>query len=148
MGQPKLFISILIILVIGLHALPVLQRLQGKRETLWPVMIWAMYKNSRAPGPIRSVIRRYIGMTSRGDELGIGPWQSGLSSFALNRLYFRPMRKGDVSAARRLADRLNLHREDPIVAFRLESTTYTVTDSGVVTEDNPAVMYRVVDSRS
>jgi hypothetical protein len=145
MDQPKLFISIFIILVIGLHALPVLQRLQGESQTVWPVMAWGMYRNSRNPGPIQTRQTRLIGTTSTGNEFEIDSEFSGLSFNALTRLYLRPMREGDDSAARQLADRLNRHREDPFVAFRMENETYTVTDSGIVKEHKPATIYRVVD---
>jgi len=137
-------ISLLILLTIGLHAVPLVQRLDGKRQTLWPIMAWGMYRNSRgSEGPIRTSLRRIIGITSSGEELQIRPLDAGLSRFALRRMYTRPMYKGEASAAQRLADRLNRHRENPIMAFRLESKTYTITDTGIIEKENPPIIYQI-----
>ena len=48
------------------------------------------------------------------------------------RLYIQPMMQGDSSAARQLAGLLNRERRDSIVEIRLETETYTATDSGIV----------------
>lgn len=143
----KLCISIVIVLIIGLHVLPLLQRLQGERQTLWPIMAWGMYKHSFNAKwlPIRTIVERTIGITSRGEEVSIGPWQTGLSHFAFYRMYLTPMRQGDASAARRLAEQLNRERTEAIIAFRLETKTYTLSDSGIVREETPAVVYQVTD---
>ena len=55
------------------------------------------------------------------------------------------MRKADSSVAKALAGRLNRQRENPIVELRLESETYTITNTGIVREDNPVVAYRIVE---
>ena len=145
MDKRKLIISIGILVVVGLHAVPLVQRLQGKRQTFWPIMAWGMYRNSRGSGPIQASIRRIIGITSTGEEWEVGPWDAGLSYFAFGRLYLTPMWKGDAFAAQRLADRLDRHRHDGIVEFRLEGETYTLTNSGVIKEDNPVIFYQVAD---
>jgi hypothetical protein len=144
MRQYKLFISISIFFIIGVHVLPVIQKTQNKRQTFWPIMAWGMYKNSRNAGPIRTVVTRIIGVTSQGKEEPVDAKLVGLSSFALGRLYLDSMRAGDSSAALRLADRLNLHRQDLFIEFRLESETYTITDNGIVKNYNPVITYRVV----
>lgn len=46
MRQSKVWISIGIILLIALHAVPVLSA--GFRKRTWPILDWAMYKDSRA----------------------------------------------------------------------------------------------------
>jgi hypothetical protein len=143
MRQRKRFISIFILMVIGLHAVPVLQRLQDERQTLWPIMAWGMYRNARAPGPIQTTIRRVVGTTSKGEEETITPNLLGLSGYAFERMYIKPMRAGHSSAAHQLIARLNLSRDDPFVELRLQSETYRVTETGVVKEDNPVIAYRV-----
>jgi hypothetical protein len=50
---------------------------------------------------------------------------------------------GDSSAAQRLANRINRGREDPFVEIRLQSEKYMVSDTGVVKQENPAIVYRV-----
>jgi hypothetical protein len=143
MHHRQLFISLLILLIIGLHALPVLQKLQGERQTFWPFMAWGMYKNSRAPGPIQTEIRRVIAITAKGERATVTTRLSGLSSYAFERMYLKPMLIGDSFAADRLAGRLNLQRQDPFVELRLESETYKITDSGIFKEDNPPMTYQV-----
>lgn len=165
--QSKVFISILILLVIGLHGLPVLQGFVGKRQTFWPFMSWSMYRGSySSKEPIRSMVRRTIGITSAAQELEIESlfsqpyspffnlfrWphidnvnSSGLGYYALTKLYLTPMWEGDFSAARELADLLNRRRETPIVEFHLESQIFTVTDVGIIKELNSVFTYRITD---
>jgi len=72
----KLLISTFIILVIGAHALPVLQRLQGKKTDIVPVMVYACIALSRSqPNPDRT--NPLIGMTSTGNEFDIDPESVG-----------------------------------------------------------------------
>ncbi|HEY8258131.1 MAG TPA: hypothetical protein VIG08_10810 [Gemmatimonadales bacterium] len=139
MPRHRVLISTVIVLVIGLHAVPVLYR--SERGTLWPFMQWAMYKGSSPPGPIQTRVRRIIATTAQGHEQEVTPAWLGLSITVLESWYLRPMGTGDSTAAQRLMDRLNRDRNDPIVALRLESALYTVTDSGIVERDNPPVVY-------
>ena len=120
--------------------MPVLHR--RERGTLWPFMQWAMYKNAAAPGPIQAQKRRIIGTTSKGQAEEVTTHLLGLSITVLEARYLRPMGKGDRSAARALITRLNRGRDDPFVELRLESETYTVSDTGIVRQDNPVVAYR------
>jgi hypothetical protein len=144
MHQPKKFIlSLLILLAIGLHALPLLQKLQDKTQTWWPFMAWGMYRNSYASSA-RTIIQT-IGVASKGEAEEILSEHIGLSTSTFARSYLQPMRQGDASAARLLADLLNRSREDPIVEIRIESETYTITNSGIVKAANPAIVYRLVD---
>jgi hypothetical protein len=140
MRQPKIWVSIFILLIIALHAVPALNRDLKKR--VWPFLDWAMYKDSRPAGPIQAKKKRIVGLTLKGQKEEVTPFLVGSSGFALQALYEQPMWNGDSSAAQRLFRRVNLKREDPFVEFRLESATYTVTDTGVVEEDNPVVTYR------
>ncbi len=140
MRQSKVWISIGILIVIALHAVPVLSA--GLRKRVWPFLDCAMYKDSRAPGPIEAKKKRIIGVTLKGQKEAVTPDLLGSSPFAMQALYAVPMWRNDSSAAQQLFKRLNLQREDPFVELRLESETYTVTDTGVVKRHNPVITYR------
>ncbi len=141
MRQYKTLISTVIILLIGLHAVPVLYR--AERGTLWPFMQYAMYNTSSLPGVVRAQVRHAYGVTSRGERTEVTPYLLGLSITVLDFVYLRRMAFGDDSVAQALIERLNRDRKDPFVELRLESESYTVTDTGVVREDNPGVTFRV-----
>ena len=129
----KIFVSIFVLLVLGGHALPVLQELQGHRQTLWPIMAWGMYRYAHdGTRPIQVSVRRLIGITARGEEFEITAEHSGLFNTGFVRLYLGPITHGDASAAQGLADRVNIGRDDPVVALRLEGETHTLTPDGVV----------------
>jgi hypothetical protein len=140
MPQRRTLISIVILLVIGLHAVPVLYR--RERGTLWPFMQWAMYKNSRKPGPIYAHQRRILAITADGRQDTVTPRLLGLSITVLKQRYLAPIATGDVSPASELIARLNRRRSDPVVELRLEGETYTITDTGIVRTDDPVVTYR------
>jgi hypothetical protein len=140
MPRRKTLVSMVILLVIGLQAVPVLYR--SERGTLWPFMQWAMYKNSRKPGPIDTRLRRLVAITATGRSDTVTPRLLGLSITVLKQRYLAPIAKGDLSSAPELIDRLNRHRDDPVVELRLEGETYTVTDTGIVRTDDPVVTYR------
>src|SRR5262245_24627089 len=100
MYQPKLCISLLIVFVIGLHILPLVQKLPGgKPQTFWPIMAWGMYRYAHNSQGIRTAIRRTIAITLSGKEVAIGPEQVGLSKFAFDRIYHTPMWQGNASIA-------------------------------------------------
>jgi hypothetical protein len=136
----KTLISFVILLVIGLHAVPVLYR--SERGTLWPFMQWAMYKSSRKAGPIDAHQRRILAITADGRRDTVTPHLLGLSITVLKQRYLRPMANGDLSPAPELIARLNRHRSDPVVELRLEGETYTITDTGIVRTNDPVVTYR------
>jgi len=136
----KVLVSIVIFLAIGLHAVPVLWR--SERGTLWPFMQWAMYKNSRKAGPIDSHQRRLLAISATGRIDTVTPYLLGLSITVLKQRYLVPIATGDLSPAPELIDRLNRHRDDPVVEVRVEGETYTVTDTGIVRTDDPVVTYR------
>lgn len=146
MRQPKALISIFILLVLGLQVLPALLP-RGQWRTTWPFLVWAMYKDSRPPGPIQGLRNRVTAITQNGKTKLVTPNVVGLSGPTIGRMYLQPLQRGDSTAAQRLIDRLNRKRKDPFVELRLESSTYTVTDTGIVKEDKPVVTYRVDPSR-
>jgi hypothetical protein len=128
-----------IVLVIALHAVPLLY----PRDRFWPFMQWSMYRDSNAPGPIFTRIRKVFATTKSGKVEAITPGYTGLSIFVLERDYFRPWFKGDSTAPSRLLEMLNVQRrEDPFVGVRLEVTKYTVTDSGIVTEQSTPTTFQ------
>jgi hypothetical protein len=141
MSRSKVWISIFILLVISLHAVPVLSA--GLRRKIWPFLEWGMYKGSRPPGPIRTVKKHIVGVTLQGKRQEVTPELLGSSHFAIQGLYELPMWRGDSAAAQKLFRRLNRQRGDPFVELRLESATYMVTDTGVARKDNPAITYHV-----
>jgi hypothetical protein len=140
MTRSKVWISIFIILVIALHAVPLVS--SGLRRKVWPFLEWTMYSDSRPAGPIVATKKRIVGITAKGTTIEVTPEFLGSSVFALQGLYALPMFRGDSSAAQKLFGRMNPQREDPFVELQLKSERYTVTDSGVVKEDNPVIIYR------
>lgn len=128
-----------ILLVMALHVVPMLY----PSDPFWPIMHWSMYKDSKAPGPIFTHVRKVFAVTRSGRTEAITPAYTGLSIFVLERDYFRPMVKGERDAPARLLVKLNSERrEDPFVEVRLEQSRYTVTDSGIVRTDQPVMTYR------
>ena len=141
MRRYKVLVSVAILLIIMLHALPVLSR--GLRKRVWPFLDWAMYKDAVAAGPVRADVRQLVGVTRKGNRLELTDDTVGVSTFVLDRLYIKPMREGDSLAARQLGGLLNRVRQDSIVEIRLETETYTVTDTGIAKSQSPAIAYRV-----
>ncbi len=141
MRQRNALISLAILLVIGLHTAPFFR--PDLRKQLWPFLDWTMYKDSRGAGPIQANKRRIVGATARGDSQAVTPYLIGSSAWALLTLYTRPMWAGDSSAAQQLFRRLNLKRQDPFVELRLESERYTVTETGIVKQENPDITYQI-----
>jgi hypothetical protein len=139
-SRRKALTSAVIVLAIGLHAVPVLYR--SERGTLWPFMQWSMYKNSRKAGPIDTRQRRILAITSRGVTDTVTPHLLGLSITVLKQRYLVPIGTGDLSPAPELIQRLNRDRADPVVELRLEGETYTITDTGIVKTSDPVVVYR------
>jgi hypothetical protein len=142
MRQPKLWVSIVIVLAIGLHAVPAIMR-PGTRQVTWPILVWGMYKESRGPGPITADKRRIVGVTASGTQRELEVDVTGLPSPGLSRDFVRPMMDGDSVAARRLFQRINTGRRDPFVELRVEVDRYTIADSGLVRLDTPIMAYRL-----
>lgn len=129
MRSSKAWVSLWIVLAVGLHAVPIALR-ERQNQTTWPWLTWAMYKDSRPAGPIVGERRRLSGITESGRQVVIDEDSAGLSKFVVNRAYVRPWLLGDTTAAPRLFAHLNQQRRDPLVEVRLSVETYTITDSG------------------
>jgi hypothetical protein len=142
MRQPKVWISLFILLAVGLHALPVLSY-QGNRQTRWPIMAWAMYAKPIPPGPIQMRKRRIFALTSGGKRELVTPALAGVNKGALTMTYLQPMWLGDSARAHHLLHRLNRERADSFVELRIEGEQYTLVGDSVVTEEFPVVTYRV-----
>jgi hypothetical protein len=142
MRQPKLWVSVLIVLAIGLHAVPAILR-PGARQVTWPFLVWGMYKESRGPGPVTADRRRIVAVTASGSQRELEADVTGLSSPALGRDFVRPMMEGDSVAARRLFQRINAGRSDPFVELRVEIDRYTIADTGLVRNYTPIMAYRL-----
>lgn len=141
MSQTKRLISFAIVVLIALHAVPVLHK--GIRKRMWPILDWAMYKDSHLAGPIQAQKKRLVAVTSTGATHPVSKENVGVSSFVFDRVYVKPMRTGDSTAARALLARLNVERADRFVEVRVESETYRVADTGIVMTENPAIVYRL-----
>ena len=144
---PKTRISLLILLVIGLHALPVLSY-QGERQTRWPFLAWAMYARAYPPGPVVVVMPRLIATSVSGKEREITAQEVGLPGPAYNKTYLGPLAKGDSTSAFELIHRLNRTGDDPVVQVRVEGDRVILADTGVVKEALPLVTYRADASAS
>lgn len=147
MRQPKVWISIFILLTIGLHAVPVLSY-QGNQQTRWPILAWAMYAKSIPPGPIQMRKRRIFALTSGGKKELVTPDLAGVNKGALTTKYVQPMWVGDSAVAQQLLRRLNRERQDLFVELRMEGEKYTLVGDSVVSEAFPVVTYRLNPSES
>jgi hypothetical protein len=141
MAHSKTFVSVLILTIIFLQMVPAISY-EGPIQTRWPFLMWAMYKNPHPPGPVRALKNRVIGVTESGKREQITGRLVGLPWPAIGRMYVQPMRAGDSTAAQRFFNRLNRNRSDPFVELRMESETFTVTDTGVVRQTNPVQIFR------
>ena len=147
MRNSKLWISALILLVLGLHAIPVISY-QGHRQTRWPFLAWAMYARSFPPGPIQTLDRTLLGRTAGGAEEEVTAGLAGLPRPPFRDAYITPLFDGDSAVARELLERLNRERDDPFVEIRTSGQRYTIADDGVVREELPVFTYRSPRSTS
>ncbi|HEY7480355.1 MAG TPA: hypothetical protein VH680_07575 [Gemmatimonadales bacterium] len=145
MRDTKVWISALILLILGLHAVPVLSY-QGMRQTRWPFLTWAMYAKAYPPGPIQTMNRFLIGTTLRGQKEEVTPRLVGLTKPSFRNMYINPLYRGDSALAGELISRLNRGRDDPFVELRTIGTRYAIADTGVVTEQLPVFVYRAEPS--
>ena len=143
MRQPKVWVSILILLIIGLHALPVLSY-QGQSQTRWPILTWAMYAKSLPPGPIQAMRRHIVGVTSEGNVDTVQAHDLGLSRFAHVELHIQPLWRGDTAVARELIRRLNRGLEDSVVQLRLHTEVHRVSGGEIERVDLPVKVYSAI----
>lgn len=133
-------VSAFILVIVGLHALPVLSY-QGAQQTRWPFLTWAMYAQSYPPGPIQAFVRQLVAVSADGTTRPITSHDVGLTVPALESRFVRPWSRGDTAAGRWLVDRLNRVGPDSIAQLRLESLRYRLVHSGIAVDTLPAVVY-------
>ena len=138
----KTRVSAFLIVVLGLHALPVLSY-QGLRQTRWPFLAWAMYARSYPPGPIEADLRELVAVSPDGTRHEVDPRDVGLSGPAFRTNYLGPFSRGDTTAGRWLVDRLNRLGADSVVQVRLEAVRYRLVDGdpGVAVDTLDVVAY-------
>jgi hypothetical protein len=136
----KTRVSLFILLVLGLHAIPVLFY-QGVRQTRWPFLLWAMYAQSTPPGPIQALTRRLYAVTPGGTAREITSVDVGLTlpGFASN--YLAPISRGDTAAGRWVINRLHQVGMDSVVQLRLVTARSTLVDTGIAVDTLPVVVY-------
>jgi hypothetical protein len=135
-------ISLFILLILGLHAIPVLSY-QGVRQTRWPFLTWAMYARSYPPGPIDLVMRELIAVAPDGKPREVNYWDVGLSSPAFKNNYLEPFSRGDSAAARWLVERLDRVGPDSVAELRLEIVRHRLVESGVAVDTLPGMVFAV-----
>ena len=140
MREPKTWISVAILSVIALHALPILSY-QGYRQTRWPILAWAMYAKSYPAGPVQTDRRRLVGVTAGGERIPINSVMAGVPQAAMGKAFIRPLMQGDSAAAKVLFGRLNRDRTDPVTEIQVEVELFEVTDTGLVTRKVSPVTY-------
>jgi len=147
MSRSRMWVSLFILLVVGLHALPVVS-FQGARQTRWPFLAWAMYARSYPAGPVQAKKRSLVGTTTSGAELVVDAEVVGLSGPAFGTTYTAPIYAGDTAVARELMSRVNRGRKDSLVTLRTAGEVYTVTDSGLRTEPLPVLTFHAAPAES
>jgi hypothetical protein len=135
-------VSLFIIMVLALHALPVLSY-QGVRQTRWPFLVWAMYARSYPPGPIEVVLRQLVAVSPNGTRHEVDQGDVGLSGPAFRNNYLAPLTRGDTTAGRWLLNRLNRLRPGSVTQVRIETVRYQLVDGDpdVAVDTLPAVAY-------
>jgi hypothetical protein len=137
----RTWISAFILLILALHALPVLSY-QRNRQTRWPFLTWTMYAKSYPPGPIESVKRKVMARTASGRTDELTARIIGMRGPALGTWFVRPMWAGDSAAARELLDRVNRGRQDPYIEIWIEGQRYTLLESGIAEQDIRGPVFR------
>jgi hypothetical protein len=133
-------ISAFILLVLGLHALPVLSY-QGMRQTRWPFLVWAMYAQSYPAGPVETLRWRLFATSREGRTREITSDDVGLSGPGFKVSYVARFARGDMPTGRWLFDRLNAVGPDSVTQLRLETIRYRLVDSGITADTLPVVVY-------
>ena len=147
MSRSKTWVSLFVLLVLGLHALPVVS-FQGARQTRWPFLAWAMYARSYPAGPVQAKKRSLVGTTMSGAELVVDAEVVGLSGPAFGTTYTAPIYAGDTTVARQLMSRVNRDRRDSLVTLRTMGAVYTVTGTGLRTDPLPVLTFHAAAPES
>ncbi len=147
MSRSRIWVSLFILIVVGLHALPVLS-FQGARQTRWPFLAWTMYARSYPAGPVQAKKRSLIGTTTSGADVVVSAEVVGLSGPAFGTTYTAPIYAGDTAVARELIRRVNRGRRDSLLTLRTSGQVYTVTDTGLRTDSLPVLIFHAAGPES
>jgi hypothetical protein len=129
MRPRRLRISIFILAILGLQAVPVAREFTGARETLWPFLSWGMFRHASDP-PVEATRQRILATTADGTRR-VWPEDSGFDPFAFRRYYQIPIAEGDSAAARDLARRLTRRWAAPVREIAVEETVFKLDDDGI-----------------
>ena len=147
-SRDQITISVIILLILGLHlwadaAKALHSSWMGDKS--WPFLAYGMYRQSYKPGIIRATKQHVIAITTRKKEIELNRMMVGMGGQALYQHFIGDMIGGNSTTTIRLAERINLDRTDPIIAFRVESESYAITDAGVITEGKRSMTYPVTE---
>ncbi len=162
MNRVHWVISLFIVLIIGFHAVPLIQELTGRRQTSWPLMVWGMYRKAYPSNMKINVKKTFISAKTRhGSILDVAPIHHPpffnlvsntyrqdedrilLGHYGYQRLFVKPMLKGDESAARKLAALLNQDRQDRITHIQIQRELYEMGGEGIEKVDSSIMTYDV-----
>ena len=122
-------VSLFILVILGLQAVPVMREWTGARETLWPFLSWGMFRHSSGP-PVKAEGLRIFASTREGSRLVVAA-DTGFDRFGFRRYYQQPILAGDSSAVQELARRLSRRWGAPVQAIVLEKNALTVSREGL-----------------
>ena len=141
-------ISAIILLILGLHVgADAAKALHSSwiGDKFWPFLAYGMYRQSYQPGVIRATKQHVVALTARKKEIELNSATVGMGGQALYQHFISRMIGGNPTATAGLAERINLGRTDPVIAFRVESESYAITDAGVITEGKRSMVYPVTE---
>lgn len=124
-------LSMFILLILGLHLVPIVREWTGARETLWPFLSWGMFRHDSRP-PVVADRLRIVASTPEGSRLVV-PADTGFDRFGFRRFYQMPFRAGDFAPAQELARRLSRRWRTSIDSILVEKTTFTLSREGLRT---------------
>jgi hypothetical protein len=122
-------ISVFILAILGLQAVPVAREFIGARETLWPFLSWGMFRHASYP-PVEATRQRILATTADGTRR-VWPEDSGFDPFAFRRYYQIPIAEGDSAAARDLARRLTGRWRVAVREIVVEESVFTLGEDGL-----------------
>lgn len=129
MSAARRNVSLFILVILSLQAVPVMREWTGARETLWPFLAWGMFRHSSGP-PVQADRLRMYGSTRQGSRL-VGAADTGFDRFGFRRYYQRPILAGDSNAVQELAGRLGDRWGVPVDSVVLERTAFTLSREGL-----------------
>lgn len=118
-------VSLFILVILGLQAVPVMREWTGARETLWPFLSWGMFRHASGP-PVQAERLRMFASTGEGSRI-VGAADTGFDRFGFRRYYQVPILAGDSTAVKELAQRLSDRWRVQVHWIVLERTAFTLS---------------------